>query len=485
MNAQKTLYWYDLETFGIDSKKDRICQFAGVRTDEDLNIVGEPLTLYCQLPEEILPEPISCLVTGITPDIANEKGLLEKDFIHRIYQEFSQPNTCVVGYNNLRFDDEFMRYAFYRNFYDPYEREWKNGNSRWDIIDMVRLTHALRPDGITWPKHENGTTSFRLELLTKENNISHDAAHDALSDVYATIAFAKLIKTVQPKLYDYAYTKRSKQHAVKLLNVREMTPILHISSKYPATQHCTAVVAPLAMHPTNKNAYIVYDLSIDPTQLLELKPDEIRKRVFTPSSEMPEDMDRVPLKAVHINKCPILAPLTTLDSESAKRIGIKLDVCYKNLLTIKQSKQVRDKIRSVFSNQEFDKETDPEYQLYDGFFADKDKLMFEEIRGYSLEQMKNASPYFEDPRLNQLFIRYKARNFPGSLTDEELLSWESYQQQRLFGQDNNRTLTVELFREKIREIKADPEQYPDRQYLLDELLAYVEKIESKFAEVTA
>jgi len=485
VSQQKTLYWYDLETFGIEPKRDRISQFAGVRTDENLNIVGEPLTLFCKLPEEILPEPMSCLVTGITPEIANERGLLEKDFVQRIYQEFSQPDTCVVGYNNIRFDDEFMRYGFYRNFYDPYEREWKNGNSRWDIIDMVRLTHALRPDGINWPKHENGTTSFRLELLTKENNISHDAAHDALSDVYATIAFARLIKETQPKLYDYAYSNRSKQYAAKMMNVRQMTPILHVSSKYPASQHCTAVVAPLAMHPTNKNAYIVYDLSVSPTQLLELKAEEIKKRVFTPSSEMPENVDRVPLKAIHINKCPVLAPLSTLDSASAKRIGIKLDVCLKNLQTIKQSHQIREKIRSVFSNAEFEKETDAEYQLYDGFFSDRDKMVFEEIRNYTLEQIKSAQLHFEDSRLAELLLRYKARNYPGSLNDEEQLRWDEYQQYRLFSSESEKTLTIKSFRERIEELKADPTQFPERRHILDEISEYADQISEKYQAVPA
>jgi len=485
VSTQKTLYWYDLETFGIECKRDRISQFAGIRTDEDLNIIGDPLTLFCKLPEEILPEPISCLVTGITPAMANEKGVLEKDFVARIHQEFAQPSTCVVGYNNLRFDDEFMRYCYYRNFYDPYEREWKNGNSRWDIIDMVRLTHALRPEGINWPKHDNGVTSFRLELLTKENNISHEAAHDALSDVYATIAFAKLIKDTHPKLYDYAYSNRSKNAAVKLLNVRQMTPVLHVSSKYPAKQFCAAVVAPLAMHPTNKNAYIVYDLSVNPMQLLELTSEEIKKRVFTPSSEMPDSVERVPLKAIHVNKCPVLAPLSTLDSKTAKRIGITLDVCYKNLRTIMQSHQIRDKIRSVFANPEFDRETDIEYQLYEGFFTDKDKVMFEEIRNYSAEQIRNTNLHFEDNRLPELFLRYKARNFPQSLTGEESLRWEEYQQLRLFGEENSKSLTVDSFKQKISDLKADPTQYPDRQHLLDELLQYVDALEEKFQAVTA
>lgn len=480
MSTQKTLFWYDLETFGIDARRDRISQFAGIRTDEDLNIVGEPLSFYCKLSEEILPEPISCLVTGITPEIANEKGMLEKDFIERIYQEFSTPNTCVVGYNNIRFDDEFMRYGFYRNFFDPYEREWKNGNSRWDIIDMVRLTHALRPDGINWPKNENGTTSFRLELLTKENGLSHEMAHDALSDVYATIAFAKLIKEAQPKLYDYAYSNRSKQYASKLLNVHQMTPILHVSSKYPATQHCTAVVAPLSLHPTNKNAYIVYDLSVNPMQLIELSADEIKKRVFTPSNEMPENMERVPLKAIHINKCPVIAPLSTLDADSAKRVGISIDNCYKNLHAIKQAKQVKEKIRAVFSNHEYEKENDPEFQLYNGFFADRDKQVFSAIRSYTPEQIKQANLHFEDARLGELFIRYKARNYPETLNDEEQLLWDEYKQQRLFGGEGVKSLTFDLFREKITELKQDPTQYPDRQHLLDEILNYAENIEQQY-----
>jgi len=484
VSAQKTLYWYDLETFGIDSKRDRISQFAGIRTDEELNIVGEPLTLYCKLPEEILPEPVSCLVTGITPQLANEKGVLEKDFIERISKEFLQPETCVVGYNNLRFDDEFIRYCFYRNFYDPYEREWKNGNSRWDIIDMVRLTHALRPEGINWPKHENGTTSFKLESLTRENNISHEAAHDALSDVYATIAFAKLIKNTQPKLYGYAYSNRNKQHAASMLNVKQMTPVLHVSSRYPSSQHCAAVVAPLAMHPTNKNAYIVYDLSVNPTQLLELKADEIKKRVFTPSSQLPESVDRVPLKAIHVNKCPIIAPLSTLDAKSAKRIGIKLDVCYKNLQTIKQSHQIREKIRSVFVNPDFEKESDPEYMLYDGFFSDRDRQLFEEIRKYTADQIKVASFHFEDARLKELLMRYKARNYPGTLNDEEQLRWEEYQQQRLFGDESQKTLSVDLFNQKMSELKADPQQFPERRHVLDDLQIYIDSIVHKFHSET-
>ena len=199
----KSLYWYDYETFGTNASRDYISQFAGIRTNEKLEVIGEPLTIYCQPPIDRLPVPEACLVTGITPQIAQEKGIPEREFIQKVHQELSFPDTCGVGYNSIAFDDEFTRYALFRNFYDPYLREREHGNSRWDVIDLLRLTRALRPDGIEWPTKSDGSPCFKLTSLTQANNIPHESAHDALSDVLATIAVAKLVMTKQPKLYDY------------------------------------------------------------------------------------------------------------------------------------------------------------------------------------------------------------------------------------------------------------------------------------------
>jgi exodeoxyribonuclease-1 len=386
-----------------------------------------------------------------------------------------------VGYNNIRFDDEFMRYAFFRNFHDPYEREWKSGNSRWDIIDMVRLTHALRPEGINWPTNDNGNTSFKLELLTKENGIEHTLAHDAMSDVHATIAIARLIKEKQGKLYDYVYQHRSKRLIGDMLNVRSMTPVVHISSRYTAEKSCMAVVAPLALHPVNKNAYIVCDLSVDPTALIELGVEEIKKRLFTPSDQMPENVERIPLKAVHVNKAPVIVPLSTLDSTSAKRLGIKLDKCYKNLQTLKQARHINDKIRSVFSHPEYEKETDPEFRLYDGFVNDKDKQVMEQVRNAGVDQLQDMQYNFEDQRLAELLIRYKARNFPESLSEPEQIHWQEYQQQRLFTDTGAHSLTLPMLRDKIAELKSDPSLFSERRHTLDELLEYADYLEAKYS----
>jgi exodeoxyribonuclease-1 len=146
-----SFYFYDLETFGSDPRRTRIAQFAGQRTDEHLNPVGEPLVLYCKPADDLLPSPEATLITGITPQHALREGVREAELTARVLEEFTASKTCVTGYNSLRFDDEFVRYTFYRNFHDPYEREWRGGNSRWDLLDVMRLAHALRPEGLVWP----------------------------------------------------------------------------------------------------------------------------------------------------------------------------------------------------------------------------------------------------------------------------------------------------------------------------------------------
>ena len=305
--SDKSIYWYDFETFGKDPRRNRASQFAGIRTDEDLNIISEPLVFYCAPADDFLPDPMACLITGISPQKALADGVCEVEFIKRIHEEFSQPGTCVAGYNSIRFDDELTRQLLYRNFYDPYEREWKNGNSRWDIIDMARLCAATRPEGIVWPLREDGSTSFRLEQLTAENGIEHADAHDALSDVIATIEFAKLIKQKQPKLYDYVYQLRNKRAVQSEIDMVTRKPVLHVSMMYPATQGCLALVMPLCPHPTNNNGIIVYDLREDPESWASLSVEEIRKRIFTARDDMEQGVERIGLKTIHINKCPVIA----------------------------------------------------------------------------------------------------------------------------------------------------------------------------------
>jgi len=447
-----TLYWHDYETFGIDPSRDCPSQFAGVRTNEKLEVIGEPLSLYCQPPVDRLPSPMACLVTGITPQIALDKGLTENKFIEKIHREFSMPGTCGVGYNSIRFDDEVSRYTLYRNFYDPYEREWKQGNSRWDIIDMVRLARALRPEGIEWPNYENGSPCFKLERLTEANHISHDSAHDALSDVLATIAMAKLVMTKQPKLYDYIYQCRLKRKVAELVDLNHRKPFLHVSGRLPRENGYTALMMPLARHPTNKNSIICFNLMGNVEALLNLSAEEIQQRLFTRAEELPEDVERIPLKGVQINRCPVVATPKLLDANSAKRLDISLEQCEKNWHLLQQH-DVSAKLESVFSGQVFEPTNNPERQLYEGFLDDTDKGLLPEVRRASAEELSSDSVHFRDERYQQLLFLYRAKNYPDSLNESERHDWEEIRFQRLTNPGEG-YLTLDSYSAEIEELLA-------------------------------
>lgn len=470
-----SFYWHDYETWGATPSIDRPSQFAGVRTDENLNIVGDPLVIYCKPPEDVLPHPEACLVTGITPQHARKHGLTEAEFISRIHKELSQPQTCTVGYNSLRFDDEVTRYTLYRNFYDPYEREWRNGNSRWDIIDMMRMVYALRPEGIEWPMVD-GKPSFRLELLTEANGISHTSAHDAFSDVEATIALARLIKEKKPELYNYVLTNKSKQAAGKQIDVASKKPLLHISSKFSASRGCAGLVVPLAAHPTNSSAVIVYELSVDPSPLESLSAEALSERVYTSNEDLPDGISRLPIKLIHLNKCPILLPTKMLSDKLATRLGIDKALCedhWRKLLNM----EVEYKVREMYKLRHFEPKFDPEQSLYEGFIADQDKSRMQELRHAKEDSLSDTNFLFDDTRLNSMLLRYKARNFPGSLKEPERAEWQEFKNNRLQNGDEG-IMSIGQFRSRIEALKV--EHYADEHKLsiLNDLLVYAGEMQA-------
>ncbi len=325
--APHTFLWHDYETFGANTRRDRPAQFAAIRTDAELNEIGEPLMLYCQPANDYLPDPVSCLITGITPQQCLEQGVPEHQFAALIESEFAQPGTIGVGYNTIRFDDEITRFMFWRNLIDPYAREWQNQCGRWDLLDVVRMTYALRPDGITWPKKEDGTPSFKLEHLSKANGLQHDAAHDALSDVRATIALARLIRQHNTKLFDFALSLHKKDRVAAELRLPATTAtaraFLHVSGMFPAERGCLAVMWPLANHPTNKNELIAWDLTHDPRELATLNVEDIRLRMFSKADALPEGVTRLPIKTIHLNRSPmVVGNVNTLTPALAQRWGI-------------------------------------------------------------------------------------------------------------------------------------------------------------------
>ena len=473
-----TFLWHDYETFGAIPRRDRPAQFAAIRTDADLNEIGEPLMLYCQPAPDFLPDPQSCLITGITPQQCLERGVPEHEFARQVEAAFSEPGTIGVGYNTIRFDDEVTRHLFWRNLIDPYAREWQNGCGRWDLLDVVRMMYALRPDGIEWPTRDDGKPSFRLEHLSAANGLVHDAAHDALSDVRATIALARLIRSTQPKLFDFCLELRRKDRVASEMGLHlepaQRQPFLHVSGMFPVEHGCLGLVWPLAQHPTNKNEILVWDCRHDPSELFTLDVDTIRQRMFTRSADLPEGVTRLPIKSVHLNKSPMLVGnLKTLQPAMATRWDIDLERGRAHAALAAGGRSMSAIWAQVFQKPASGTEVDVDEDLYGGFISNGDRRKLESLRLEKPAALAGLRPSFEDERLGELFFRYRARNFPQSLSAEEAQEWEDHRAARLFDGAGGARTVDQLF----GEIDALSETADERaEAILGALYDYVEMI---------
>ncbi len=433
-----TFFWHDYETFGRSPRFDRPAQFAGIRTDAELNEVAEPVEWFCQPDPELLPEPEAVLLTGILPQQCAALGLPEPAFAAAIERELAAPGTVGVGYNTLRFDDEFTRFLFWRNLIDPYAREWQNGCGRWDLLDLVRACYALRPQGLAWPSGADGRTSFKLELLSQANGLLHEAAHDAVSDVRATIALARLIRGQQPRLFDFALKLRSKD-AVWAEIGNQPRPLLHVSGRYGVDRGCIAIVWPLAPHPRNKNELIVWDLGADPSELFELRAEAIRARLFVATDALPEGQTRLPIKTIHINKSPfVCSSLQTLSAPQAERFGIDREQALRHAELLRDKAHLLDGLwGDVFLPYEAEGTVPAEADLYGGFVPPADRSLLNQLRALSAEQLAarvhEGRVAFADPRLAELLWHYRARHHGAQLSEQEAGRWLRERAQRLHG----------------------------------------------------
>lgn len=466
--------FYDLETFGADWRKSRIAQFAAVRTDTELEQVDEPVSFFVRPANDLLPSPVATMITGIAPQRALREGVDEAEAFARIGELMAQPETCSLGWNTLRFDDEFVRHGLFRNFHDAYEREWRGGNSRWDLLDVARLFRALRPEGVTWPQREDGKgTSFKLEHLAVANGVREGDAHEALSDVFATLGIARKLRAAQPRLWDYALQLRDKRFVARLLDATAMQPLLHVSQRYPASRFCAAPVLPLARHPHIDSRTLVFDLEGDADALLDLDADAIADRLYTPASDLPEGVRRIGLKEVHANKCPALVAWQHLREEDFARLRIDNAAVQATAERLRpHAAMLAEKVRQVFAVRREYAAPDVDASLYEGFIGDGDKRRFADVRGTPPEQLGQRDFGFRDPRLPELLFRYRARNWPDTLTRAERERWDDYRRLRLGSDSGLSESTFESFFPELDALRAQHAGDGGKLTLLDQLEAW-------------
>lgn len=464
----QTFFFYDLETSGLDPRQDRIMQFAGQRTTLDLEPVGDPYNILVKLNDDTLPSPDALMVTGITPQSTQADGYTEAEFAQLLLDEIFTEGTITVGFNNVRFDDEFIRALFWRTFRDPYEWAWRDGRSRWDMLDVVRMTRALRPQGIEWPVVDGKATN-RLELLTKINGIDHFKAHDALSDVEALIAVTKLIKEKQPQIYEHLLSYRDKKKVAELVNLEDKRPFVYVSGRYDADYHKATVAFPLT---SGRNAnVVVYDLRYDPTPFLQMSPGELAKKLFATWEErQAEGFQKLPVKELQYNRTPAVAPLGVLEKEGGwERLQIDARTVEKHKSALLSTPAFAENVRSVFEGRpEFAKQTDPEARLYDGFLPDLDRVRVEAVRNADERTLADFHPEFTDERLSDLLLHYKARNYPRSLAEDEVARWESWRSQRISQQ-------LPGFTKRLHALAAQ-DLDDSKQFILQEMQLWAESI---------
>ena len=453
--------WYDYETSGDRPRKHRPVQFAGVRTDADLQVIGDPVMCYCRPAPDQLPQPEASLVHGLSPSYLEEHGLSEAEFAHRIHRELARPGTCSVGYNAIRFDHEHTRFLFYRNLLDPYAWHWRDGNTRWDIIDLFRAAYALRPDGIAWPMREDGKPSFRLQHLAAENGVGgHGEAHEALADVMTTIDMARLVRDSQPKLFEWSLRMRYKNEAATVMQDR----FVWVASLFQG-RGCAAPVFRLANQSRNPNAAIVFDMSQDPSEFIGLSVDALHERIFTPGS-------RSPIFVVQTNRCPFVAPFSVLTDEAMDRLGLDADTLEKHERLLREDAVLGARVRAAYARppEEAPEKPDVDEALYTGFIPDQDRRTLARL----LEQDRTLAAagnvrFVDYERLDELVFRYRARNFFDDLEAPEQDRWRAHCRDRHLTPGEDGRTELDKYYARIDALRGEHADASDKVALLDDL----------------
>ena len=476
----KTFFFYDLETSGFSPQNDRIMQFAGQRTDESLNRIGEPINILVRLNDDVLPSPSALMVTKISPQKTVEEGYTEAEFSKMLVEEYFTPDTVIVGYNNVRFDDVHIQHLLWRNFYPPYDWQWKDGRSRWDLLDVVRMIRALRPEGINWPFIINEETgekfaANKLELLTKENGILHENAHDAMSDVDGLIDVARLLKEKQPQIFEYLFKIRSKNEVQKLVNLENPKPFVYTSGRFKVEFEKTTVAFPIA--PAKNQNVIVWDLRFSPEKFIDWSEDQILENITADfETRSSDDFEPIAAKILQYNKCPAVAPMGVLTEENQQRLKIDLAEIQKNLDILRKNPHFAENLRSaferrseVFQDKNNAEKPAPEARLFEGFVSRSDDIKIEAVRNSTDRELADFHPDFADERLTGLLLHYKARSFPKSLSSQEKELWEEYRVKNL-------QKMIPNFMKEFQEIANNQNLNSQEEYILEEIKLWLENI---------
>ena len=458
--AESTFLWHDYETFGsigrpwdrpgsVAPRRARPSQFAAIRTTMDLEEIDEPINFNCKPSMEEPPSVDACLVTGICPQDTLEGGLSERAFYEKVRAQFTR-GTCGVGWNSFGYDDEVTRFGFWRNLMIPvYDREWRDGRSRWDLLPVFRLALASRPESINWPERAEGGISMRLEDLAPANGVDEHDAHDALGDVRATIHLARVFRKAAPKLWDHARMMNSHHEAAAVFDHAE-EPLLLSEWWLGMDRNYGTVVAPVLARQKQR---VVIDLHGDPAELLDLSASEVHHRMFHREKGTP----RLPVQTVRLNQSPMAVTCRVLQSDEAwERLGLDKEVCRDRWRFIQEHRnELGDRLGEVLGEPPDAPDQDVEERLYGGFPADWEVSEVIQARDSGPDAIRHAEHRVQDDRLAELLFRFLAREHPDALTDAEQERWAQHLQERISAPGTSGVPRVQEALDRIEECRRE------------------------------
>jgi exodeoxyribonuclease-1 len=474
---EPSLLWYDFETYGAGVSTARPVQVGFLRTDLDLEPIDDGFSYHCRPSGDFLPSPLSTAIHGITPQEALREGEIEAEFAAMVFEDMAEPGSCCVGYNSEKFDSKLARFLFWRNYLPPYQAEHENGNSKWDLRTVVLAAFSLRPDGIVWPRNPDGTFSLRLEDLARENGLDHGLAHDALSDVEATVALARLVRSAQPQLYDYSFNLRTTNATEDFVQANMGSMVAHVSPFYGYDRRSLAPVLLVARsrHAEQKREVFGIDLGRDPDVLFRSTADELRSLFYAKAEDLEGPASRPPMVRLRTNECPFVAPIKTIHGDPASRAGIDLDLCAQRAERLRAFTELPDLLREVFGPTSHET-LDVDEGLYGTFIPRKDEARLFEVRNADPDDLRSFRGRFADPRLNELLARYRGRNYPETLDPGETAAWRTFCRDRLVSATADGRSRYEAFRVELAETRATYAADPDRLAKLDDLESYCESL---------
>ena len=444
-----TYLFYDIETTGLNKSFDQVVQFAAIRTDKDLNFL-ESYEYKVKLNKDVIPSPYALITHRIGISDLDD-GLTEYEAIKKIHKLLNEPNTISLGYNTLGFDDEFLRFSFYRNLLTPYTHQFANNCKRMDIFPIAVMFHLFKNEIIKWPKLE-GKTSLKLEQLNFANKLASGQAHDAMVDVKATLALAKLFFQ-EKNMWDYLADFFNKHVDLKRVADLKDQMALVLDGFFGADNfyQCPAILLGNHLHYKNQLLW----LRLDTEDLTKTTIDNVKETTRVINKKPGEPSFILPMKDRFVK----------LSKE-------RLELAQKNLKWLHDNPKKYDIIANHYKEYKHPtyENTDIDASLYlNGFMSQTEQRFCDNFHKSTIEEKIKMTKDLNSSNIKTISERVLARNFNQSFDNFNNL----IKQSEVIDFQGRVKLTKEKALEQITEIKDSLKLDARQNELLDELKAYI------------